>query len=417
MILEVHLPTVLVMVIASSVMMAIAMAVVAWGRRHDGQLHWSAALLANAAGHTLLLLRGQVPDVISIVGAHGLLSGSLALLLAAVFEFHGRPMRWTFFLLPTVSLVCVDALLADTLAERAALVGTVLALQSLWAAWVIVRYRRGSVGRGQWLVLAGLGAAALMLLGQAFGAIASMETADSMGHSNAVQTVTLLTIFCGTLLSSLGFIFMLRDRTDENDRLTAARDPLTGVANRRSIVASLDRDLARALRTNAPIAVMMVDIDHFKRVNDRYGHAVGDRVLCHVVNTLQERVRAQDLVGRYGGEEFMVVLPDTDLAGAEQLAHSLCRAVAQSHCHVPASDLPGNPAFGSDIEVTVSIGVYAGRPVQGDSWDMLIAATDRALVQAKVNGRDRVEMASSLRNPDGSSPADHGMQALTGQPG
>jgi diguanylate cyclase (GGDEF)-like protein len=411
--LEFHIPTMLVMVIASFVMMAAAMAVVAWGRRDDGLLHWSSALLANAAGHALLLLRGQIPDVMLVAGAAGMLSGSLALLPAAIFRFQGRATSRIFLWLPPVSLVCLVALLANTFAGRVALAGTVLGLQSLWAAAVVVHYRRSAVGRGQWLVLAGLGTTTLVLLSRTFGALASMETGEHLVYSHAEQTVTLLTHFIGVVLSSLGFIFMLRDRADENDRLTAARDPLTGLANRRSIVASLDRDLARAVRTNAPIAVMMVDVDHFKRVNDLYGQPVGDQVLCKLVNALQERVRAQDLVGRYGGEEFMVVLPDTDLAGAEQLAQSLCRAVADSHCYVPAADLPGNPAFGVDIAVTLSIGVYGGRPVQGDSWDLLIAAADRALQQAKANGRNRVEVTTSLHSTDASAQPDLGTQALT----
>ncbi|WP_440105861.1 GGDEF domain-containing protein [Acidovorax sp. BL-A-41-H1] len=407
-----HVPTMLVMVIASFVMMAVAMAVVAWGRRHDGLLHWSVALLVNAVGHTLLLLRGQIPDVISIVGANGMLSGSLALLLAAIFQFQGRSARWMLLLLPPVLVVCLIALLADDFTERVALVGTVLGLQSLWAAGAIVRYRRATVGRGQWLVVAGLAAEAAVLLSRALGAMLDLEAANSILDSSSVQTLTFLTTFSVVLVSSLGFIFMLRERADENNRVMAARDPLTGVANRRSLVASLDRDVARALRTHESIAVMMVDIDHFKHVNDIYGHPVGDQVLCSVVNVLRERVRAQDLVGRYGGEEFMVVLPDTGLAGAEQLARALCRAVADSRCHVSAADVPGSPPGGVDIEVTVSIGVYGGQLEQGDSWDLLIAAADRALYQAKENGRNRVEVATSLRSPGGSAVPRRGAETL-----
>jgi diguanylate cyclase (GGDEF)-like protein len=147
---------------------------------------------------------------------------------------------------------------------------------------------------------------------------------------------------------------------------------------------------------------MMVDIDHFKRVNDRYGHPAGDQVLCSVVNVLSERVRAQDLVGRYGGEEFMVVLPDTTLLGAEQLARELCKAVEESRCRIravggAAPDATTDAALG--IAVTVSIGVFGGRLEPGDSWDLLIAAADRALYQAKENGRNRVEVSTSLRRP------------------
>ena len=132
-------------------------------------------------------------------------------------------------------------------------------------------------------------------------------------------------------------------------------------------------------------------------------------MLCSVVNVLSARVRSQDLVGRYGGEEFMVVLPDTTLAGAEQLARYLCRAVEESRCPVRTSGDAGAGAAsaeGQTIAVTVSIGVFGGRLEPGDSWDMLIAAADRALYEAKEKGRNRVEVATALRRPASQATAD-----------
>ena len=117
-------------------------------------------------------------------------------------------------------------------------------------------------------------------------------------QSSAVQTLTFMSTFAVVLIASMGFVFMARDRADEDNRRLAAVDSLTGVANRRAVIAALDRDVARSIRTHEPMALMMVDIDHFKNVNDRYGHPVGDKVLCSVVDVLRERVRSQDLVGR-----------------------------------------------------------------------------------------------------------------------
>ena len=255
-----------------------------------------------------------------------------------------------------------------------------------------------TVGRGQWLLVAGLALEAAVLSGRALLALSSTAVASGILQASALQTLTFLATFSVVLISSMGFVFMARDRADENNRIMAAIDPLTGVANRRSLISALDRDVSRAVRTREPIALMMVDIDHFKRVNDRYGHPAGDQVLCSVVDVLRGRVRAQDLVGRYGGEEFMVVLPDTTLLGAEQLARELCRAVAESRCRIGSteggSDTRPEPG-GTSIAVTVSIGVFGGRLESGDSWDMLIAAADRALYQAKENGRNRVEVATA----------------------
>lgn len=387
-----HVPTMLAMIIASSLMMAASMAVVGWGRRSDGLGRWAAALLVNAIGHLLIMLRGLIPDLLSIVVGNLMLSSVFVGLIAAVYQFQGRPVRWALLLAPPLLVLVFVSVFIDNFPARVSFVGLVIGLQAVWALLAALSHRHATVGRGQWLLVAGLSLEAVVLGGRALVAISTHSEATNILQSSALQTLTFLATFSVVLVSSVGFVFMSRDRADENNRVLAALDPLTGVANRRSLIAALDRDVARAQRMREPMALMMVDIDHFKDVNDQYGHPAGDRVLCSVVNVLRQRVRAQDLVGRYGGEEFMVLLPDTGLTGAEQLARELCKAVEESRC--PADGVPG-----PGIAVTVSIGVFGGRLESGDSWDMLIAAADRALYQAKNNGRNRVEVATGLRRP------------------
>lgn len=387
-----HVPTMLAVIIASSLMMAASMAVVGWGRRRDGLGRWAAALLVNAIGHLLLMLRGLIPDVLTIVVANVFLSCVFVGMIAAVYQFQGRPVRWALLLAPPLLVLVFVTAFIDSFPARVSFVGLVIGLQAVWALLAALSHRHATVGRGQWLLVAGLSLEAVVLGGRALVAISTHSEATHILQSSALQTLTFLATFSVVLVSSVGFVFMSRDRADETNRVLAAMDPLTGVANRRSLIAALDRDVARAQRMREPMALMMVDIDHFKDVNDQYGHPAGDRVLCGVINVLRQRVRAQDLVGRYGGEEFMVLLPDTGLAGAEQLARELCKAVEESRC--PADGVPG-----PGIAVTVSIGVFGGRLESGDSWDMLIAAADRALYQAKNNGRNRVEVATGLRRP------------------
>ncbi|MDR6765043.1 diguanylate cyclase (GGDEF)-like protein [Acidovorax delafieldii] len=387
-----HVPTMLAMIIASSLMMAASMAVVGWGRRRDGLGRWAAALLVNAIGHLLIMLRGLIPDLLSIVVGNLMLSSVFVGMIAAVYQFQGRPVRWALLLAPPLLVLVFVSVFIDNFPARVSFVGLVIGLQAVWALLAALSHRHATVGRGQWLLVAGLSLEAVVLGGRALVAISTHSEATNILQSSALQTLTFLATFSVVLVSSVGFVFMSRDRADENNRVLAALDPLTGVANRRSLIAALDRDVARAQRMREPMALMMVDIDHFKDVNDQYGHPAGDRVLCSVVNVLRQRVRAQDLVGRYGGEEFMVLLPDTGLTGAEQLARELCKAVEESRC--PADGVPG-----PGIAVTVSIGVFGGRLESGDSWDMLIAAADRALYQAKNNGRNRVEVATGLRRP------------------
>jgi diguanylate cyclase (GGDEF)-like protein len=168
---------------------------------------------------------------------------------------------------------------------------------------------------------------------------------------------------------------------EESKRL-AATDVLTGLANRRHGSDTLARELARAERYRHGFCVALVDIDHFKRVNDTLGHSVGDRVLAHVARVLRQAVRKSDLVARWGGEEFLLLLTSTPTGGARFAAERIRAAVAAS----PFIDGDGNK-----LEITISIGVAM---CQGQNADALIDAADRALYRAKSAGRNRVEVAT-----------------------
>ncbi|MCD6567691.1 MAG: diguanylate cyclase [Dehalococcoidia bacterium] len=157
-------------------------------------------------------------------------------------------------------------------------------------------------------------------------------------------------------------------------------DALTGVYNRRAILGRLDEQMRQSERYKTELGMLMLDIDHFKRVNDRYGHLVGDEVLEKFAGLVQENTRDVDAVGRYGGEEFIVVLPQTNTASVLEVAERIRRAVEAA----VMQDSQGN-AFG----ITVSTGVSAYRP--GDDRLSIISRADDALYKAKENGRNRIE--------------------------
>ena len=153
-------------------------------------------------------------------------------------------------------------------------------------------------------------------------------------------------------------------------------DKLTGLYNRRKLDELLDEELARTRRYAAPLSIIMLDIDHFKRVNDAHGHGVGDEVLVGVAQLLREHIREADALGRMGGEEFLVVCRHSNAADCMVVAAKLRQAVA-------AHDFPGVG------RVTASMGVAAGRP--DDTAATLLARADAALYRAKGAGRNRVE--------------------------
>jgi len=159
-------------------------------------------------------------------------------------------------------------------------------------------------------------------------------------------------------------------------------DTLTGLLNRRAILAKLDEWLRHSKRYEVPLSIAMVDIDHFKQVNDLHGHLVGDRVLADTADALRKSVRLTDYVGRYGGEEFLLILPQTDATGALAVAER-ARSLVMGTTMVDSE--------GGTLSVTVSIGVaeWCG----GDDEDVLVSRADAALYRAKGAGRNRVETA------------------------
>jgi diguanylate cyclase (GGDEF)-like protein len=155
-------------------------------------------------------------------------------------------------------------------------------------------------------------------------------------------------------------------------------DPLTFLPNRRLIIRELQDEVLRAQRYSTPLSISVVDIDHFKRINDTYGHVSGDEVLRHVGYQLRDSIRHPDMSGRYGGEEFLIILPNSDSSAAVEQASRLCRKVRETEVHIN----------GHTVQVTISIGIAEFR-VGVDTWESFLNRADTAMYEAKRAGRDR----------------------------
>ena len=196
-----------------------------------------------------------------------------------------------------------------------------------------------------------------------------------------------------------GFVYILRDISERKlaeDKLQdafhtveqlAMVDGLTGVANRRLMDETLNREWMRALRDGTPLSLLLIDVDHFKRYNDLYGHLAGDSCLQVIASAIQSGLRRPpDLLARYGGEEFVIILPNTSASGAEMMSHKVLTAVAD--CAIPHSGSP----FGS---VTVSLGCATVIATLDTSPKVLLKAADDAMYRAKTNGRNQIQLADN----------------------
>ena len=216
-------------------------------------------------------------------------------------------------------------------------------------------------------------------LARVAGALFGPAHTVQLFSSGTISPTVFLVASLAQMALAFGLLLLINFRLASDLRQLAATDALTGLLNRGSIEKEMSRQVALAERSGCALALMMIDVDHFKRINDGYGHPAGDEVLRQLAALMQLLVRQSDAVGRYGGEEFCIVLPGTDAHGAAVLAERLLQRYADLR-------VPWNGAW---LNSTVSIGI-ADTIAVGCAVAPLLAAADRALYQAKDGGRNRM---------------------------
>jgi diguanylate cyclase (GGDEF)-like protein len=184
----------------------------------------------------------------------------------------------------------------------------------------------------------------------------------------------------------MGYIVSLIDITELVDTIAeltdlASVDTLTQTHTRRYFIERSEVEFARAKRHGHPLSFIILDLDFFKKINDRYGHLAGDSMLTEIANICKSKIRSIDILGRFGGEEFMLLLPETDLEGAYFAANRIRKAIE-------ATDFIFE---NSEMSMTVSIGVTGVNKIKDENFDVFLRHADRALYKAKENGRNRVE--------------------------
>ena len=347
---------------------------------HAAMPIWAWAKLVQGGAHLLGFLRPDLPWVGVAVAANTALIVGAALELAAYHVFLGSP-RWLWKLVPATGLALLlmhGARLAQLpSAQLMAVMSTILCLFSLAMAWMLL-----SPGKDKSLLqrLIGWNDLAFCL---AMGARAVLALTDRQQHLFAPGTLQTMTLFAGYVLmivNGFGFLLLCKEKDDARMVQLATVDNLTGLINRHAFFDRTDSARALAARQHSPISLMMIDIDHFKRINDCFGHATGDEALCLFARTTEAVLREPDIMGRLGGEEFALVLPDTDLDGAVLVAERLRQTVA-------GALLPNSAA---PFAMTISVGVVVIDP--HEHINAALARADHALYAAKLGGRNRVSV-------------------------
>lgn len=348
--------------------------------------HWAGATALLGGGMALVLMRDRLDLVWGFWLANLLLMGGFLMLRRGV-EVFARQTPSDRTSLAWLLAVPAAVLLAG--AERPGWPSvTLLSLAMSWivggAAWTVHRGLREEFGRTLACACAVPMATLALVLGTR-GVLGpfmpSLISAALTGSQTA--NVAMLVSFVGVgVLVTLGQVLLVMTRLVTRLRRLSDRDSLTDVYNRRSIERALAAETARLARSGQPFAVLALDIDHFKEVNDRYGHPAGDQVLRELAALMQRAGRSTDLVARTGGEEFWMLMPGADRAGSVQVAERLHALVGDCVVRVPQAE----------IRFTVSIGVALADDPREDTQS-LIRRLDAALYRAKNRGRNRVEQA------------------------
>jgi diguanylate cyclase (GGDEF)-like protein len=344
-------------------------------------LWWGAAYILGAMGLGLLAGRGKLPDFLSIDIANALMLLGYGLTWAGARLFDGRKVPPLIVVFAPILwlLACRIPLFANEINLRIVIGSSMLAMLALATAEELWRGRAEPL-MSRW-------PAVIVLIAYAGALLARIPLVyfSPFTDNHALLTGSTFTLFAfGTLLFTVVMAFLLlnmsKERTELQHKIAALVDPLSGVANRRAFLAESRRLFAQHKIDREPLAMLLFDLDRFKAINDRFGHAAGDRVLQTFARVATTTLGSEVLFGRIGGEEFASLLPIGDLGEAIAVADRVRRTFAKA-----AAD------FGEGALLpTVSIGVTLGLDAKTKVEELLLIA-DEALYRAKANGRNRVE--------------------------
>jgi diguanylate cyclase (GGDEF)-like protein len=346
-----------------------------------GLLMWMWARMVFGATQLLAAVRPEGMPLLAIAESAGWIAG-LSIEAVAYAIFFGYPQLRRYVVPVAVLgllLACAASVNGLSHAQLIVYVSLTMGFGSFITGAILLHPRLAGATTLQRLIGANDLASGAVLAGWALLVLFGVATTTAM-ESMAYGAGYLLLIVNG-----FGFILMSKQRDDARMERLATTDDLTGLLNRRAFFARAEAARLLSLRLRQPITLLMLDIDHFKQLNDRFGHATGDEALVKFAATCSAALREHDILGRLGGEEFALALPGTDLDGAIHAAERLRQGVVDTRLLT----------CGNTYTMTVSIGVVLIDPEE--DLPTGLARADHALYEAKRNGRNRVEVAAAGR--------------------
>jgi diguanylate cyclase (GGDEF)-like protein len=383
----IDLRTLLLGMAVADLMLAAALWIGASRGLRDGLSHWAGALVVRASSLALFAWQAPLQAGTLSVGA-ALLALSITLQAAAILAFDKRPLAAWIHTAVIAGVAVPFQLLESDRALAIVFGGIVFGTLLLVTAAMSAHMHPPAGSRARAFLLASFVTAGLAFLLRGIGAIFVADPLRDFGDPSGFAAATSLATFAAALASTFGFLLLHTERAESQALRLATIDPLTGAYNRRTFHEIAERELSRARRAGQPLSIIMLDIDHFRAINEKHGHRTGDEVLQRLAEVVRSAMRKEDMLVRFGGEEFLVLLPDVPGPGAVVVAGRIRRTVDAAPIEVN----------GQQFQLTVSLGVAARLDEGPESLETLLDRADGALALAKERGRNRVVALSLGRS-------------------
>ena len=385
----VDLKTLLLVVATVDVAVALVLAAGSGRRLRFGIAPWLGSLFTRALAIAILVAKLEPQAAVLVVSA-ALLALSMSFQASALLAYDGRRFpEWAHTAIMAAAAVPFAIIGTDavnTVLFGGLVFGVVLGV--LGSLAMQIRPTVAGRTRARTVLVATYAVGAFAFLSRGISALMSADPLQAFTSPSGAQSAIFLAAATAAIVSTFTFVMLHKERSDGEAARMATIDPLTGAYNRRTFHDIAERELARAVRAGQPLSIIVVDIDHFRPVNEQHGNRTGDEVLRKVADLIRTALRKEDMLVRYGGEEFLVMLPEVPGPGAVVVAGRVRKAV-----EAQAIEFDGH-----SLKLTVSVGVSARLDEGPESIETLLRRADEALALAKQRGRNRVVALSLGRS-------------------
>lgn len=360
------------------------------GSRRDRTLSlWALAFALHTLAFMLLALQGKISDFSSKIVANTALSAMFGFLIEGLLRFQGRSINRLIIWFPVALTAFVFSVFLENMTMRVILGGAILTAQIVFTIVILLQKNRQISGRGKYLIILGLCWAAMILGIRVIATTLGFTEISDLRHSSFMQTLTFLTPVITLSFFAMGIIAMTMERAEEKLKEVAFFDPLTLLPNRRLMEDRLSIAIANCMRHKSFGAIMLIDIDYFKVVNDEYGHAIGDGFLIEIATRIKKCLRKIDTIARIGGDEFVVILNSLDKNQdlSRELAYAIAEKIRIELSKTYKLALNSSKTINHESSCSIGITLFKDDTIP---QTLLFKVADQAMYLAKDSGKNAI---------------------------